>query len=139
VTESKTRHITVCAIAVEMIALFVFFWVWLYGFRDEMTVAENGVDGPALFVLFCFLLIGVIIILSAHFKILFYIFSALETLLLLYFFLPGLFVMLMYPSGLYEVILFPLAFLLLIAPLIFYYTHTIKRARSSKEVPGKPA
>ena len=77
-TELKARYIALCIIAAEVIACFFIYVSIILGYKAELSKAGNGIDGIAVAVLVVFLCIGTAIILSARFRVVFYIFSVIE-------------------------------------------------------------
>jgi len=112
VTEKRARHASLIVIALEVGLLFVAYWLyWISWAMYTLTIQGNKPSVEMILLLLFFFIVGVLVILSAFFKIPFYVLS-IGTIILM-----GLYVV--YASFYIEAI-----FICLIAlvPQISYYS-----------------
>ena len=111
-TEKRARHASLIVIALEVGLLFVAYWLyWISWAMYTLTIQGNKPSVEMILLLLFFFIVGVLVILSAFFKIPFYVLS-IGTIILM-----GLYVV--YASFYIEAI-----FICLIAlvPQISYYS-----------------
>lgn len=118
--ESKARYLSLIIIGIEALLVFLPLGLIFLGMTlPSLSIQGNELPSEVVIFLLAFFGIGSLLVLSAFFKIFFYILTISEVILLIFYTVDSRFNLMVI-----------LLYLMILAPHIFYYTVTIKKSLS---------